>query len=275
MALKSLTGYNRALATERQFHAPALFAGEHVMTMQATSPFGPLIRLLSTYHPIGDAERAALLALPYNLRTREPQSYLVREGDRPTVCGVLVTGYAFRHKITGNGDRQILAINIPGEPLDLQHLMMTEADHNVQMLTRGQVADVPIAAMEQLIVGHPELARALQVFLLVEASVFREWTVNVGRREAKARVAHLLCELAVRLDAQGLLQDGAYELPMTQEQLADATGLTPVHVNRTLKALETQGLIERSRRVIRIPQWERLRDAGDFNERYLHMGHAA
>ncbi|MGX7951692.1 Crp/Fnr family transcriptional regulator [Tsuneonella sp. HG249] len=209
------------------------------------------------------------------MKVRDPQSYLVREGDRPEVCDMLVSGFAFRHKVTGTGDRQILAINIPGEPLDLQHLFLAEADHNIQMLTRGEVAEVPMSALEDLVLTAPGVARALQVFTLVEASIFREWTVNVGRRHARERLAHLLCELAVRLRAQGMLHDGSYHLPMTQEQLADATGLTPVHVNRTLKGLEAEGLIERTRRSIHIPDWEHLREAGDFSERYLHLQRAA
>jgi CRP-like cAMP-binding protein len=109
------------------------------------------------------------------------------------------------------------------------------------------------------------------VKILVEASIFREWVLNVGRRDSIAKLAHLLCELGVRLDAEGLAEDYGYELPMTQEQLADALGLTPVHVNRTLKALEAEGLIVRSKRSISFPDWKRLRHVGDFNQRYLHL----
>jgi CRP-like cAMP-binding protein len=115
-------------------------------------------------------------------------------------------------------------------------------------------------------VGH-----AILVKILVEASIFREWVLNVGRRDAKTRVSHLLCELAVRLDAEGLADHYSYELPMTQEQLADAVGLTPVHVNRTLKALEAEGLIVRSKKSVSFPDLMRLRSAGDFNQRYLHL----
>ena len=101
--------------------------------------------------------------------------------------------------------------------------------------------------------------------------MFREWILNVGRRSALARVAHVLCELAVRLEAQGLADHYGYELPMTQEQLADVIGMTPVHVNRTLKALEADGLIKRNKRRISFPTWQALRDVGDFNQRYLHL----
>lgn len=105
---------------------------------------------------------------------------------------------------------------------------------------------------------------------LVEASTFREWTVNVGRRDARSRIAHLLCEFAYRLDMQGLSPDGGYELPMTQEQLADAAGLTPVHVNRVLQALQRDELLDRDRRMLRFIDRERLQQVADFNPRYLH-----
>ena len=111
---------------------------------------------------------------------------------------------------------------------------------------------------------------ALWVDTLVDGSIFREWVVNVGRRDARARVAHILCEFSLRLEAAGLAKGHRYELPMTQEQLADAVGLTSVHVNRVLKRLGEDGLIRRDRRTIVIEDWKRMRDVGDFNERYLH-----
>jgi CRP-like cAMP-binding protein len=118
---------------------------------------------------------------------------------------------------------------------------------------------------------HPPIGRAIIQLTLVEASILREWVVNVGRRDARARIAHVLCEFAVRLESRGLLTDHGFELPMTQEQLADATGLTSVHVNRVLKALEADGLINRRRRHIHFDQWRALQDAGDFSRRYLHI----
>jgi CRP-like cAMP-binding protein len=230
-----------------------------------------LVRKLETHHPLSEADRQALLHLPFKLRTLEAQSYLIREGDKPQICAVLLSGYAFRHKLTGDGARQILSLHIPGEALDFQHLFLDEADHNVQMLTRGQVAEIPRQAIEELAMSHGDLGRAILVSTLAEASVFREWTLNIGRRDSRSRIAHLLCEFAVRLSVQELQRDGHYELPMTQEQLADATGLTPVHVNRVLKGLQAEGLIERNRRMISIPHWQRMREVADFNTRYLHM----
>ena len=229
-----------------------------------------MLRTLETHHPLSSGDRAAILGLPFKLRIVEPQSYLVREGDRPDRCAVLLSGYAFRHKVTGEGHRQILSINIPGEALDFQNLFIGESDHNVQMLTRGDVAEIPMHSIEELVLAQPQVGRAVLTMSLIEASIFREWAVNVGRRDARSRIAHLLCEFAYRLSLHGIQTNGGYELPMTQEQLADATGLTSVHVNRVLKALEAEGLIDRDRRFVSFPDWRRLREVGDFNARYLH-----
>jgi CRP-like cAMP-binding protein len=239
---------------------------------ESPPPLGLLVRKLSRHVVLPPSDCAALLALPHTLRMLDHSTYLLREGDPPQYCAVLTSGFAYRQKLTGEGARQIVSLHIPGEALDLQSLYLDVADHNIQTLTRAEVALVPRAAMRELIETRPAIAHAVMVEILVEASISREWTLNIGRRDAQTRLAHLLCEVAVRLDAQGLSGGEGYELPMTQEQLGDALGLTAVHVNRTLKALEGLGLIVRNRRHVGIPQWTGLRDVGDFTGRYLHFG---
>lgn len=230
-----------------------------------------MVRKLESRAPLSDADREALYALPYKIRILEGGTYTIREGDPPDQCAVLLSGFAYRQKLTGDGGRQILAVHVPGDMLDLQNLFLRVSDHSVQTLTRAELAFVGRRELQELATHRPAVALALWVDTLVEASIFREWVVNVGRRDSRARLAHLLCEFAVRLDAAGLAEAYGYELPMTQEQLADAVGLTPVHVNRTLKALDTEGLIERHKRNLRILDWTKLRRAGDFSERYLHL----
>lgn len=239
--------------------------------MPTRSPLQLLLRKLSAHSPLDEGDREAILALPWTKRTIEPQGYIVREGDAPVLCGVLLSGFAFRQKLTGDGARQIVALHVPGDPLDFQNYYLEESDHNVQALTRADVAFVERAALRELALARPAVGQAIFVNTLVDASIFREWILNVGRRAAPARVAHVLCELGVRLDAQGLAQEYGYQLPMTQEQFADVVGLTAVHVNRTLKALEAHGLIKRDRRQVSFPDWQALRDLGDFNQRYLHL----
>ena len=221
---------------------------------------------------IDDADAAAVLALPFVYRVYEVPAYLVREGEVPRPhCSFLLSGTAIRQKHTGNGGRQILSLHIAGDFIDLQHLFLERADHNVQALTRVEAAEIDRAALQELVLSHPAVARAMWIDALIDASIFREWTVNVGRRDARARITHLLCEFAIRLHAAGLAGSDGYTLPMTQEQIADACGLTSVHVNRTLKALADEGLIHRNKRHVGFSSWERLREAGDFSALYLHL----
>ena len=126
----------------------------------------------------------------------------------------------------------------------------------------------------KLTLDRPAVGLAMWKETLVDASIFREWIANVGRRDARARIAHLLCEFSLRLKIAGLGGEGEYELPMTQEQLGDATGLTAVHVNRTIKALEHDGLINRANpRSIQVGDWRKLAEVGDFDSNYLHIPH--
>jgi len=173
--------------------------------------------------------------------------------------------------MTGDGARQILAVCIPGDAVDLQNIFLDISDHAVQMLTGGVIADLPRGPLQELVLKRPTVGRALIQLTLIEASILREWVVNIGRRDARERIAHILCEFAVRLEARGLAVEQGFELPMTQEQLADATGLTPVHVNRVLKGLEADGLINRKRRHIHFQDWRALQEAGDFIRNYLHI----
>ena len=230
-----------------------------------------VLRRLESRGPLGPRDRDAVRALPLTYRTLEPASYLVREGEPPENCALLLTGFAYRHKVTGDGERQIMSVHMPGEFLDLQNSLLDVADHNVQALTRCDIAAVPVAALRALAEDHPAVGRAMWIETLIDAAIFREWIVNVGRRDSISRISHLLCELALRLEAAGLSRDYRYEIPLTQEQVADCTGLTPVHVNRVLKELGRMGLIEREKRSVSILHWERLQEIGDFNTRYLHL----
>ncbi|HEX8064845.1 MAG TPA: Crp/Fnr family transcriptional regulator [Allosphingosinicella sp.] len=230
-----------------------------------------VLRRLESRVPLDGDDRAAVRALPLTFRTLESAGYIVREGEAAEACVILLSGFAYRHKVTGDGERQIMSVQMPGEFLDLQNCLLGIADHNVQTLTRCEIASVPASALRDLAAARPRVGRAMWIDTLIDAAIFREWIVNVGRRDSISRISHLLCEFALRLEAAGLAEDRCYELPMTQEQLADCTGLTPVHVNRVLKELGRQGLIERDKRAVRIVDWNRLQHIGDFNTRYLHL----
>ena len=239
--------------------------------MTAPQTLDRVVRRLETRVRLDADDRAAIHALPVYKKTLEAAAYMVREGDKVDHCVLLLSGFAYRHKITGAGQRQIIAIHLPGEFLDLQNCMLGLADHNVQALTRCEVVTVPVAALRKLAEDRPRVGQAMWIDTLVDAAIFREWIVNVGRRDSISRLSHLLCEMALRLEEAGLAVDHRYQLPMTQEQLADCTGLTPVHVNRVLKELGRMGLISRDKRSVEIVEWDRLQRIGDFNTRYLHF----
>jgi CRP-like cAMP-binding protein len=177
--------------------------------------------------------------------------------------------------LSGNGGRQILSIHMRGDVVDLQNSLLGVADHNVQMMTDGSLALIPVQAVVDLAFKLPGIGMAMWYETLVEGSIFREWILNVGRRDAFTAIAHLLCEFAMRAELAEVGQATHYELPLTQEQLADAVGLTSVHVNRTLMRLEEQGHIRRSRRIIEIGDWQSLAKVADFQPRYLHIRNGA
>ena len=237
-----------------------------------SSTLQPLVQKLTYRVDLGAEDRAAILALPFSVRTMERSQFLVRERELAKQSCLMLSGYSIRSKTTAMGDRQIVAIHMKGEMVDLQNSLLKVADHSVQMLTAGKVAMIPREAVIQLTLDRPTVAHAMWIDTLVDASIFREWITNVGRRDARTRVAHVLCEFAVRLRLAGLGHDTRYDLPMTQEQLADATGLTSVHINRTIKALEKEGLIERPNpRSICIGDWRKLAEVGEFDTNYLHL----
>lgn len=234
-----------------------------------------MIRKFERRAELSDGDREALRGLPHRVIRAESGRYIVREGSINDHSVLIVSGLAFRHKISSDGSRQIVSIHIPGDFVDLEGALLKVADHNVQALTRCELAVVSRKDLRELLGSHPQIALAMWVDTLIDASIFREWVMNVGRRNARERLAHIFCEFALRLEVAGLGSTNGYELPMTQEQLADATGMTAVHVNRTLKAMAEEGLISRDRRFVTIPDWEKLREVAGFSALYLHLDQVA
>jgi CRP-like cAMP-binding protein len=241
------------------------------MSTQHQSPLQPMVDKLA-YWARADpycgefdvADTEALLGLPHRTKNLARLGYIVREREATSQSCVMLSGFAVRHKIVAGGSRQILAVHMKGDIVDLQN--------SFQVLTDSQVAFIPAEAIKQLSVDRPNVGIAMWHDTLVDGSVFREWIANIGRRDAQSRIAHLLCEFSLRLKVAGLGKQTDYELPMTQEELADCVGLTPVHVNRTLKALERLNLITRTHsRGITIGDWKKLAEAGDFDSNYLHL----
>lgn len=231
----------------------------------------PLLRRLERWLRLSEEEKAAVLGLPHRTSSLGSGIYIVREGEVPRHCCLLLAGFACRQKSTGDGSRSIHAVHMAGDFVDLQNALLNRSDHSVQTLSQAQVVFIECKDIVDLARRHPRLGLALWQDTLVDASIFREWITNIARRDAPARIAHLFCELSIRLEMVGLGSRQAFELPLTQEHLADATGITPVHVNRTLKDMEEEELFERRLRHVTVPDWKRLAAVGDFDDLYLHL----
>jgi CRP-like cAMP-binding protein len=243
------------------------------MTIETTE-LRPLAHKLALLARLDDAALEAITALPFETREVDASHHLVREGQTSPACCLLLEGYACRHKLAADGGRQIVSFHMRGDLLDAQHLLLSIADHNVQTITRAKVAWIPKTDILRLTRQYPVIAEAIWKDTLIDASVFREWVLNVGRRDAKSRIAHMLCEFVARCEVAGLGSPDSFEVPMTQEQIADATGLTPVHVNRMIGALERDGVIARDKRQFHVADWAKLRDVADFRPEYLHSAAA-
>ena len=230
-----------------------------------------LIRKLESITDLSEDEKRAIHELPMNVKNLAADTDIVREGDRPPECCLILDGFACRYKLVGDGYRQIMAFHIPGDIPDLLSLHLKVMDHSLGTLVPSKVAVIGHDSLRDLMQRYPGIASAFWRDTLIDAAVFREWMVGIGRRSAHARIAHLLCELLVRLRAVGLTRDDTYELPLTQAELADALGLSTVHVNRVLQELRGDGLITLRGGSLAVQDWEGLQRAGEFDPAYLHL----
>jgi CRP-like cAMP-binding protein len=231
-----------------------------------------LIRKLESIAPLAPEEKAALLRLPLRLKTVAARQDIVREGDTSSECCLIVEGFACRYNLTAEGKRQILSFHISGDILDLQTLHLSVMDHSLATLAPSSLAFIPHDDLRTLIRSHPRLSDLLWRDTLIDAAVFRQWMVGLGRRDAYGRIAHVLCELLVRLRAVELVEDHAFTLPVTQAELGDAFGLSTVHVNRVLQDLRRDDLITLHGGFLKVLDWERLQKAGEFDPTYLRLG---
>lgn len=230
----------------------------------------PLVRKLEAFRPLSEAERTTLERVSAQGTVVGPRIDLIREGDAPDGVIVVMEGIACRQKHRANGSRQITAFLVPGDTCDLDVGLLTRMDHTVTTLSICRVVRLSGDVVTRLLEEHPAIAKALRTSTLVDEATLREWLVNVGCRSAIERIAHLLCELLVRLQIVGFASEDSYELPVTQLDLADTVGLSNVHVNRSLQELRRQGVIELKGRSLRILDHQRLRTIAEFNARYLH-----
>jgi CRP-like cAMP-binding protein len=231
----------------------------------------PVASKLEAFTRLSADDRAALAQVSRNVRFVEPRRDLMSEGDKPRFVHLVLDGWGCRYKSLPDGKRQIVALFVPGDFCDVNVYILRHMDHSIGAITRLKVAMITPDEMNALTAGRPRITQALWWHELVTTAIQREWTVNLGQRSAYERLGHLLVELYLRLKTVGRAQDGRCDFPLTQNDLADATGLTAVHVNRTLQELRRDGLIELERKQLRILDLERLKDVSMFNPNYLHL----
>lgn len=242
--------------------------------MHSPSNDNPLIRKLASVFRLTAEERDALAQLPMQVTHIRADQDIVREGDRPSRCCLVLEGFACMFKMTADGGRQILAFQIAGDIPDLQSLHLTVLDNSLGTVTDCKVGFILHEDLRALCKKHFRLANAFWRETLIDASIFREWMLSIGRRDAYTRIAHLFCEFIVRLRAVGLAEDHACKFPITQAKIGDALGLSDVHVNRVMQSLRADGLIELKGGLLTVLGWERLKEAGEFDATYLHLREA-
>lgn len=240
--------------------------------MSSAPPANRLITRLQHYVLFADDERAALesACTGPGVTVRQRRD-LIREGDRPRGVNLILDGWAFRYKTLEDGRRQIIAFYLPGDLCDLHGYILKEMDHSVGALTQVRYVEIPREKIEGLTTLGPRVTQALWWDSLTAAAIQREWTVNLGQRDAIERLSHLFCELFFRLRAVGLVDGNRCEIPLTQTDLAEATGMTPVHVNRMVQELRARGLIRWKGREFEALDLDGLCDVAMFNATYLHL----
>lgn len=230
-----------------------------------------LVRKLETIGTLTANEKQAIGALPLRLKNVGENHDLIRDGETPPECCLIVEGFVCRYKLVGDGQRQIMAFHLPGDIPDLQSLHLRRMDHSLSTLTPGRVAYIAHAALHEIAQAFPGIGAILWRDTLINAAGFREWLSGVGRRTAHQRIAHVICEIFVRLKSLGLTDGDGFDLPVTQAELGDAMGLSSVHVNRVLQDLRADGLIASRGKFVAILDWPGVQQTGDFDPAYLHL----
>lgn len=230
-----------------------------------------LFRRLNTVTGLDDADMAAIRALPINVRHWEAGRTVAADGSRPAECVLVIEGFCVRAKTTVTGQRQILSIHIPGEIPDLQSLHLHRMDHDLVAVTPCTLGFISHTSLRTLTRANPNLAEVLWRDTLIDAAIFREWIVNVGQRPAASRLAHTVVELRQRLAVTGREAGETFDMPLTQEQISEALGITPVHANRIIRQLRDDGIVEISRGRVTVLDEAKLAELAQFDDRYLHQ----
>ena len=228
------------------------------------------VEKLSGLVDLGAGDIAVLEAATSRPRDYGAKQDIIREGDRPGPVFVMLEGWACRYKILPNGTRQIMAFMLPGDACDLHVGILAEMDHSLQAITPAKVAHINGEDMALMMNDHPSIARAMYKAQLIDEGTLRQWIVSMGRRSSVERVTHLMCELYLRSLSAADDMTGEVSIPISQVVLADALGMTAVHINRVLRELRECGAMELQRGSLKILDPVKLVQIAGFDENYLH-----
>lgn len=220
---------------------------------------------------VSAGEEEILRGLISEVRTVGTDQVVVRADLDLTECNLLIDGIMCRYKDLASGERQISELHVPGDFVDLHSFPLKKLDHSVLALVPSRFAVVPHDRILRVTEEHPHVARLLWLSTTLDAAIHREWVLSLGRRTAIARIAHLFCELHVRLGVVGLADQEGFSLPLTQQDLAECLGLTPVHLNRVLGALKAEEAVTFQRGRVRLHDLPRLRQIAEFTPDYLYV----
>ena len=226
-------------------------------------------RLIGSPYLSGE-ERQLLDNAAVSTRSVQAHTELLREGECTDTFHIVSQGWACRYKTTRDGARQIVALLIPGNAANLDSLLCGRQNYGVRALTAMNVLTISHKSLMALVDEHAGIAKSFAWLAFAENAILRQWALCLGQHSAKQRLAHLLCEIAVRLGGDW---EDRFDMPLTQEQIGDALGLTAVHVNRTIRQLRSEGLIEVGGRAVTIVDFDALSRIGDFDAAYLHDDH--
>jgi CRP-like cAMP-binding protein len=220
---------------------------------------------------ISAAEEAAIRGAVADVRTVPDRHILIRRGEELTVSTLLLDGWMARARDLRAGHRQITELHIAGDFVDLHSFTLKQLDHEIITLSQCRIGVVPHENLRKITEAFPHLTRVLWLLTDIDAAIHREWAVSVARRSALSRVAHLMCELLLRLQVVGRANDASFEFPLSQAELSECLGLTAVHTNRTLQEMRGRGLIELVPGRVTIPDFEALKKVGEFDPMYLYL----
>lgn len=234
-------------------------------------PQTKLIERLKISIGLQESDVRALASMPMTVKSFKDGEYIAREGERLSQASLVLSGFLYRQKVVGSRN-QILSYYVPGDLPDLHSLHLAVMDHDLRSAGSSRVAFVSHTVLRSLLEGSPTLTHILWRETLVDAAINREWVANLGSRNALSRVAHLICELACRLEIVGQIENDEFQVPFVQQQLADVSGLSTVHLNRTLQELRRRGLIIWRGKTLSLLNRKELENIAEFQPDYLHQG---